>query len=85
MSKVKLSDNKVMGIDSMIRTVFQGPSGTPISAREFMVKLFGDLSSLFNSEDELRRLWSIPSTRKKLLQELNEKGYMNSHLETYVN
>jgi type I restriction enzyme R subunit len=81
MIKVKLSDNKVREIDSMIKTSFWSPSGTPISAQEFIQQLFGDLPSLFKSEDELRKLWSIPSTRRKLLEELNEKGYTDSQLE----
>ncbi|NOY48468.1 MAG: DEAD/DEAH box helicase family protein [Chlorobi bacterium] len=81
MIKVRLADNKVREIDSMIKTSFWSASGTPISAREFMEQLFGDLPSLFKSEDELRRLWSLPSTRKKLLEELNEKGYTSSQLE----
>jgi type I restriction enzyme R subunit len=81
MIKVKLADNKIREIDSMIRTSFWSPSGTPISAREFMKQLFGDLPSLFKSEDELRTLWSLPSTRKKLLEELNEKGYTHAQLE----
>jgi len=81
MIKVKLADNKVREIDSMIKTSFWSPTGTPISAREFMEQLFGDLPSLFKSEDQLRKLWSVPSTRKKLLEELNEKGYSNAQLE----
>ena len=81
MIKVKLADNKVREIDSMIKTSFWSPTGTPISAREFMEQLFGDLPSLFKSEVQLRKLWSVPSTRKKLLEELNEKGYSNAQLE----
>ncbi|MBZ9628145.1 DEAD/DEAH box helicase family protein [Psychroflexus sp. CAK1W] len=81
MIKVKLADDKEREIDSMIKTSFWSPSGTPISAREFIKQLFGDLPSLFKSEDELRKLWSLPSTRKKLLEELNEKGYTHSQLE----
>ena len=30
---------------------------------------------------ELRELWSLPSTRKKLLSELSEKGYTPAQLE----
>ena len=81
MIKVKLADNKVREIDSMIKTSFWSASGTPISAQEFLDQLFGDLPTLFKSEDELRKLWSLPSTRKKLLEELNEKGYSNAQLE----
>ncbi|WP_242158204.1 EcoAI/FtnUII family type I restriction enzme subunit R [Aestuariivivens sediminis] len=82
MIKVKLADNKVREIDSMIKTSFYNPvTGAPMSAQEFLDQLFGDLPALFQSEDELRKLWSLPSTRKKLLEELNEKGYTHAQLE----
>ena len=85
MVKVKLSDNKVREIDSMVRTSFWSPSGKPISSQEFIEHLFGDLPSFFTNENELRKLWSLPSTRKKLLTELSEKGYTNSQLEDLRN
>ena len=46
-----------------------------------MQQLFGDLPDFFKSEAQLRELWSLPSTRKKLLEELSEKGYTASQLE----
>lgn len=79
--RVKLSDNKEREIDSTVKTSFWSPSGTPISSTEFIQQLFGDLPTFFSNEDELRKLWSLPSTRKKLLSELNEKGYTNEQLE----
>jgi type I restriction enzyme, R subunit len=79
--KVKLSDNKEREIDAMVKTTFWSPDGKPIGHIEFMNQLYGDLPKFFNSEDELRKLWSLPSTRKKLLAELSEKGYTNSQLE----
>lgn len=85
MIKVKLSDNKVREIDSMIKTSFWSPSGKPISSTEFIEQLFGDLPEFFKSESELRKIWSLPSTRKKLLTELSEKGYTNSQLEDLRN
>ncbi|MBC8767353.1 DEAD/DEAH box helicase family protein [Arenibacter sp. BSSL-BM3] len=85
MIKVRLSDNKVREIDSMVKTSFWSPSGMPISAKEFIEQLFGDLPSFFKNEEELRRIWSLPTTRKKLLEELNEKGYNNSQLEDLRN
>ena len=79
--RVKLSDNKEREIDATVKTSFWSPSGTPISSIEFIQQLFGDLPSFFANEEELRKLWSLPSTRKKLLTELNEKGYTNEQLE----
>ncbi|AFU70510.1 type I restriction-modification system, restriction subunit R HsdR [Psychroflexus torquis ATCC 700755] len=81
MISVRLSDNQVREIDSMVKTSFWSPSGKPISSQEFITQLFGDLPSFFNNEEQLRTLWSVPSTRKKLLTELSEKGYTNSQLE----
>lgn len=81
MVKIKLADNVVRQFDSMRKTSFWSPEGKPISAEEFIQKLFGDLPSFFNSEEELRKIWIIPSTRKRLLEELSEKGYSNEQLE----
>jgi len=79
--RVKLSDNKIRELDSMVRTSFWDPSGKPISAEEFLKQFFGDLPDFFKSEEELRKLWILPSTRKKLLEELNDKGYTSAQLE----
>jgi type I restriction enzyme, R subunit len=81
MIKVKLSDHKVRELDSMVKTSFWSPDGKPISATEFIERLFGDIPSLFKNENELRKLWSRPDTRKRLLEELEEKGYSKSQLE----
>lgn len=40
-----------------------------------MERLYGELPRFFRDEDELRRIWSRPDTRKALLQSLNEKGF----------
>ena len=85
MIKIKLSDNKEREIDATVKTSFWSPSGKPISSAEFMNQLFGDLPLFFKSEEELREIWSLPSTRKKLLEELNEKGYTSSQLEDLRN
>ena len=79
--KVKLSESRVMELDSMVQTSFWSPDGKPISSHEFLTALFGSLPDFFHNEAELRAIWSKPDTRKKLLQDLNEKGYTNSQLE----
>lgn len=79
-TRIKLSDNKVRELDKMVKTSFYSPTGKPISAEEFIKQLFGDIPSFFKSEDELRKLWGVPSTRKKLLEALNDKGYTNEQL-----
>ena len=73
--KIKLADGKERMIDSMIATSFWNPDGTPMSASEFLKRLFGDLPDPFKDDDELSKLWSNPDTRKNLIQSLDEKGY----------
>lgn len=80
MIKVKLSDNKVRELDSMVQTSFWSSDGKPISSHEFLESLFGSLPDFFKNEDELRAIWSKPDTRKKLLQRLNENGFTQSQL-----
>lgn len=73
--KIKLADGKERTIQSMMATSYWGPDGKPISANQMIEKLFGELPRFFKDEDELRRLWSKPDTRKALLQRLAEKGF----------
>jgi type I restriction enzyme, R subunit len=78
--KIKLADGKERTIQHMSATSFWSPDGTPISAAQFIQRLFGDLPELFKDEDELRGLWGRPDTRKKLLEGLEEKGYGSEQL-----
>lgn len=81
--KVKLADGKVRQFQHMISTSFYSPDGRPISAEEFLKSLFGALPELFKSEDELRTIWSKPDTRKKLLEELTDKGFAKQQLTEF--
>lgn len=78
--QVKLADGKERTIQHMIATTFWSPEGKPMSAAEFIERLFGDLPALFKDEDELRAIWSKPDTRKALLEGLTEKGYGQDEL-----
>ncbi len=64
----------------MMATSYWSPDGKPISANQMIEKLFGELPKLFKDEDELRRVWSRPDTRKALLQELADKGFGGEQL-----
>jgi type I restriction enzyme, R subunit len=77
---VKLADGKERNIQHMMATTFWHPDGTPMSAQQFMEMLFGKLPEFFSNEEELRRLWSAPDTRAKLLQGLAEKGFGHDQL-----
>jgi type I restriction enzyme R subunit len=79
-AKVKLADGKERTIQHMMVTSFWHPDGTPMSATQFLEALFGKLPEYFKDEDELRNLWSMPDTRKKLLEGLSENGFGKDQL-----
>jgi type I restriction enzyme, R subunit len=78
--KIKLADGKERIIQHIMATTFWSVDGRPMSAAEFVTRLFGELPALFKDEDELRALWSQPDTRKALLDSLAEKGYGREQL-----
>ena len=78
--KIKLCDGKEREIQHMIATSFWSADGKPISAEEFLKGLFGALPEFFKSEDELRKIWSNPITRKILLEKLFDAGYGKAEL-----
>jgi len=80
--RIKLADGKEREIQHMISTSFWNADGKPISAEEFLQKLFGRLPDFFKSEDELRKIWSYPMTRKTLLNKLADAGYGKDELAT---
>ncbi|MEA5521413.1 EcoAI/FtnUII family type I restriction enzme subunit R [Limnoraphis robusta] len=73
--QIKLADGKERMIQHTIETTYWSPDGKPLSATEFIERLYGELPELFKDEAELRSLWSRPDTRQSLLSGLAEKGY----------
>jgi type I restriction enzyme, R subunit len=73
--RIKLSDGKVRELQSMTSTYFY-VDGKPISAEEFLKRLFDTikLPALLGSEEELRRVWANPLTRRDLIQKLENEG-----------
>ena len=73
--KIKLSDGKTREIQAMRSTMFY-VDGKPISAEEFLQRLFNTLQlpQIFGSEDALRTLWANPITRNELLKKLEHEG-----------
>lgn len=79
-AKIKLADGKERTIQHMTVTSFWHPDGTPMSAAQFLEALFGKLPEFFKDEQELRNLWSEPTTRRKLLEGLAENGFGKDQL-----
>ncbi|MHB8276557.1 MAG: EcoAI/FtnUII family type I restriction enzme subunit R [Candidatus Humimicrobiaceae bacterium] len=80
--KIKLRDGKEREIQHMISTSFWGPDGKPISLQEFLDNMFGAMPEFFKSEEELRKIWSNPTTRKAFLKKIGALGYGKDELET---
>ena len=73
--RIKLADGKERRIQHMSATTFWSADGRPMSAAQFLESLYGVLPEFFKDEDELRRIWSVPDTRKALLLGLADKGF----------
>jgi type I restriction enzyme, R subunit len=80
--KVKLGNGKDYEIKHSVTSTFIGPDGKPMTVQEFLNSLYGKLPELFKSEDELRKIWSNPVTRKVLLDKLAESGFGKDELTT---
>lgn len=79
--KIKLRDGKDREIQHMIATSFWGADGKPVSVQEFMDNMFGAMPEFFKSEEELRKIWSDPVTRKAFLEKIAAIGYGKDELE----
>jgi type I restriction enzyme R subunit len=78
MVQIELARGHIINIAA---TTFWGPDGKPISAKDFIERMYGELPTLFKDEDELRKLWGNPDTRKALLEQLAERGYDSNVLK----
>lgn len=72
-SKLKVTDVDIR---------YVGDDGRPLTVTEFLDKLTQFLPNLFNSEKELRELWSKPETREELLTKLGQLGFDGEQLQT---
>lgn len=80
--KIKLADGKEREIKHMISTSFWSASGKPIGIQEFIKNMYGAMPDFFKNEEELRRIWSNPTTRKAFLEKIAEIGFGKDELET---
>lgn len=79
--KIKLRDGKEREIQYMISISYWNADGKPVSSEEFIQIMFGKLPELFKSEEELRKIWSNPITRKVFMEKMSEIGYGKKELE----
>jgi type I restriction enzyme R subunit len=79
---IKLGDGKIRQIQHISSVMYWSPEGKPITAKEFLERMFDDLPQFFENEDKLRAIWSEPDTREKLLLDLSEAGYDTEKLDS---
>lgn len=73
--KVKLANGKEFEITHNVESSFFNADGTPITLEEFLNRLYGEIPEFFKSEEELRKIWSDPKTRKTLLEKMDAAGF----------
>ena len=80
---IKLAEGKELTIKSMSTSLFYF-QGQPVSAEEFIKKLFNTITlpNILKSEEELRKLWSSPITRNELLKKLEDNGFTKQDLKS---
>ena len=80
---IKLAEGKELSIKSMSTSLFYF-HGKPVSAEEFIKKLFNTITlpEILKSEEELRNLWSSPITRNELLKKLEDNGFTKQDLKS---
>ena len=78
---VKLADGKERTIRYVAATTYWSADGKPISAAEFLKRLFGDLSDMIADEDQLRAVWADPDNRETFMERLDEHGYDRGRLD----
>src|SRR5699024_7253615 len=64
-----------------METRYIDENGKPLTAKQFLEKLVGDLPHLYRSEEQLRKVWANPETRKELLVKLSDLGFDTEQLQ----
>lgn len=64
-----------------IETTYVGEDGIPLKTNEYLELLIGLLGKFYNDEDGLREIWSNPTNRKDLMNQLKDMNIDESQLE----
>ena len=78
---VRLAPGKDRTIQYIAATTYWRADGKPVSAADFLKRLFGDLEGPIADEDQFRAIWADPDNRERLLAQLDERGYDRSRLD----
>lgn len=81
---ISLSNGRQLKVTD-IDTRYIDENGKPLTAREFLEKLIGELPAIYKDEAHLRKIWSNPDTRADLLIKLGQLGFDNEQLNDLRN
>lgn len=78
---IELSNGRKLKVVDIETRYIDNETGKPLTTLQFLEKLIGFIPDLYQSEDELRKLWSKPETREELLIKLAESGIDEEQLD----
>jgi type I restriction enzyme R subunit len=78
---IELSNGRKLKVID-VETRYIDENGLPLTTAQFLEKLIGFIPDLYESEEQLRKLWSKPETREELLQKLAQSGIDEEQLES---
>ena len=81
---IDLSNGRQLKVTD-VDTRYIDENGKPLTAREFLEKLIGELPAIYKDEAHLRKIWSNPDTRTELLKQLGQLGFDNEQLNDLRN
>jgi type I restriction enzyme R subunit len=81
---ISLSNGRQLKVTD-VDTRYIDENGKPLTAREFLEKLIGELPAIYKNEVHLRKIWSNPDTRTELLKQLGDLGFDNEQLNDLRN
>ncbi len=74
-TKITLGKGREIEVKYMGISFYDFQTGKPISFEEYMQNFYDSLPTFFKNEEELRKIWSNPETRKELLKSFEKVGY----------
>jgi len=81
---IELSNGRQLKVTD-VDTRYIDENGKPLTVREFLEKLIGELPAIYKNEEQLRKIWSNPDTRADLLKKLGQLGFDNEQLNDLRN
>jgi type I restriction enzyme R subunit len=81
---ISLSNGRQLKVTD-VDTRYIDENGKPLTVREFLEKLIGELPAIYKDEEHLRKIWSNPDTRTELLKQLGQLGFDNEQLNDLRN